>query len=150
MAYWAGDPLALPPGWLLADGSETPAGYPELSQLLGGAFGGVGPNGRSLLPDCRGRFIIASAPARPRGAVGGAESATLAPANLPSHTHSLSGTRLKQYTALGPIGSDPFPYVRHDGAGDPLTDQLTATGEAAPAPFSILPPYVALGVMIRG
>lgn len=47
--------------WLLADGSEVPAGYTALiAELtsLGSPFG-IGPNGRPRLPDFRGRVPVA-------------------------------------------------------------------------------------------
>lgn len=149
VAFWAGDAAAVPASYLLCDGQEVPPQFPELSQLLGGAYG-VGPGGRSRVPDCRGRFPLASSLAYPRGATGGDESAALSPLNLPAHTHSLATTSLRSYSAIGPIGSSPFNYVKYQGgSGDAIGDSLTQTGQESPAPFSIMPPFLSLHMVIR-
>lgn len=59
---WSGSVAAVPTGWALCDGS----------------------NGT---PDLRGRFIIGAGGAYAVAATGGAETVTLAEANLPAHTH---------------------------------------------------------------
>ncbi|VVS91075.1 phage tail-collar fiber domain-containing protein [Desulfoluna spongiiphila] len=45
-----------PAGWLEANGSECPEAASGLNTLIAGRHG-VGPNGRSLLPDSRGEFV---------------------------------------------------------------------------------------------
>lgn len=67
-----------PTGWLLCDGTST-TGYPTLAGIVG-----------STTPDLRGRFAIGDNASLTLLATGG--SATIAEANLPSHTHTFSAT----------------------------------------------------------
>lgn len=62
---WSGSTGSIPSGWLLCDGNNS-------------------------TPDLRDRFIIGSGNLFATGATGG--STTISTANLPAHTHSLSGT----------------------------------------------------------
>lgn len=64
---WSGAIGAIPAGWLLCDGT----------------------NGT---PNLQNRFIVGAGDTHTPGATGGADSVTLAEANLPSHTHSFSAT----------------------------------------------------------
>jgi len=64
---WSGSTAAIPSGWALC-------------------------NGASGTPDLRGRMIIGAGGAYSVGATGGSASVTLSEANLPSHTHTFSGT----------------------------------------------------------
>lgn len=64
-----------PTGWLLCDGTST-TGYPTLAGIVGAAT-----------PDLRGRFAIGDNASLTLLATGG--SATIAEANLPSHTHTI-------------------------------------------------------------
>lgn len=68
-----------PTGWLLCDGgSFSPSSYPTLNTVLGG----------TNTPDLKGRFAIGDNSTLTLLATGG--SATIAEANLPSHTHSIN------------------------------------------------------------
>lgn len=64
---WSGSVASIPAGWLLCDGN----------------------NGT---PNLQNRFIVGAGDTHTPGATGGADSVTLAEANLPSHTHSFSAT----------------------------------------------------------
>jgi microcystin-dependent protein len=64
---WSGSVASIPSGWLLC-------------------------NGASGTPDLRDRFVIGAGSTYAVGATGGATTATLIEANLPSHTHSLSAS----------------------------------------------------------
>jgi microcystin-dependent protein len=64
---WSGSVASIPTGWLLCDGA----------------------NGT---PNLQNRFIVGAGDTHAPGATGGADSVTLAEANLPSHTHSFSAT----------------------------------------------------------
>ena len=48
-----------PNNWLECDGTEIPATYGALDDVLNGTYG-TGGSGRSLLPDLRGRMAIGS------------------------------------------------------------------------------------------
>ena len=64
---WSGSVASIPAGWLLCDGT----------------------NGT---PNLQNRFIVGAGDTHAPGDTGGADSVTLAEANLPSHTHSFSAT----------------------------------------------------------
>ena len=120
---------AAPDGWLFADGSSyDPDVYPDLFAAIGNDYGGT--LSVPLLPDCRGRVIIArdnmggssanritASAADSLGGVGGTETHALSSAENgahthtgPSHTHSFSTTSGTGYASVGTgyasIGSD--------------------------------------------
>lgn len=67
IVMWSGSIASIPSGWALCDGAS----------------------GR---PDLRNRFIVGAGSSYAVGATGGADTVTLTTANLPSHTHSISGS----------------------------------------------------------
>ena len=64
---WSGSVASIPSGWLLCNGS-------------------------SGTPDLRDRFVVGAGSTYAVGATGGAASVTLSTAEIPSHTHTFSGT----------------------------------------------------------
>jgi microcystin-dependent protein len=70
--------VTAPTGWLLCDGTST-TGYTALAALVG-----------ATTPDMRGRFPIGDNSTLTLLGTGG--STTIAEGNLPSHTHTVSGT----------------------------------------------------------
>ena len=78
--------VSAPAGWLLCDGVTSTASYPALAALVGATT----PNLQSRFPIGMGALAVKS--------TGG--SATIAEANLPSHTHSFAAT-------LGHTVNDP-------------------------------------------
>lgn len=83
-----------PSGWAFCQGQLTSIAENEvLFQLIGTTYGGDGQNTFGL-PDLRGRVPVhqGQSPglsARAMAELGGAESVTLQPSQLPSHTHDL-------------------------------------------------------------
>jgi microcystin-dependent protein len=67
IAMWSGSIASIPSGWVLCDGLNS-------------------------TPDLRDRFIVGAGNTYAVADTGGADSVTLAETNLPSHTHSVSGT----------------------------------------------------------
>ena len=67
IVMWSGSIASIPAGWALCNGS----------------------NGT---PDLRDRFVVGAGSTYAVGATGGANTVTLTTANLPSHTHSISGS----------------------------------------------------------
>lgn len=99
---WSYAGATAPTGWLLCDGSEVAAAYTELDTLLNDAYG-EGTNGRSKLPDLRGRVPVGPdamggtdagrlSANEAVGSSGGAETVDLAEANIPQHGHTATVT----------------------------------------------------------
>jgi microcystin-dependent protein len=82
----------IPSDWKLCDGSAiSRITYVTLFSLLGTAFGAGDGSTTFNLPDYRNRLPY-GADAVVVGATGGVASTTLSTTNLPSHTHTFSGT----------------------------------------------------------
>jgi microcystin-dependent protein len=83
-----------PGGYALCDGaSYTTASQPALFAVIGYLFGGSGSNFN--VPNHAGRVGVGKAGSgtfATLGATGGAETHTLTSAEIPSHTHTFSGT----------------------------------------------------------
>lgn len=81
-----------PAGWALCDGATSVGAATELGILLGGASGRYGTvGGNPLVPDLRNRFPYGAFTGSWGAATGGAGTASLAAANLPTHTHDAGG-----------------------------------------------------------
>jgi microcystin-dependent protein len=115
----------VPVGWHDCDGSLLPISDNEiLFQLLGTSFGGDGVNTFSL-PDMRGRVPVHNG-AGPQlstyvlGQTGGSPSVTLAPQQLPSHSHPYYAT-----TAAATTGTPSSAVELGSISGDALyTDNI--------------------------
>ena len=94
-----------PNGWLLCDGSAVSrTTYANLFALVSTTFGAGDGSTTFNLPDLRGRAIIgvgtgAGLTARTRGQTGGAETHSLAEAELPAHGHPLRISQTSQTSA---------------------------------------------------
>lgn len=125
-------------------------------------------NGSSGTPDLRNRFVVGAGATYSVGATGGAATVTLTEAQIPAHTHSVSGVTDVQgaHTHLvegaSAVDSGPFNRVttRADRAGsfDQATTSAGAhghsvTGTAAStgggAAHENMPPYYALAYIMR-
>jgi microcystin-dependent protein len=86
-----------PKGWAQCNGQSIGISQNQtLFALLGVTYGGDGVNSFNL-PDLRGRVPIGYGQSAQSGMValgqmGGSETVTLSPANLPGHSHALSGS----------------------------------------------------------
>jgi microcystin-dependent protein len=81
-----------PRGWALCNGQLLPINQNQaLFSLLGTTFGGDG-RVNFALPDLRGRTPIHVGSGHTLGERGGEQAHTLSIAELPEHTHVLSGT----------------------------------------------------------
>ena len=95
ISLWGGN--FAPLGWAFCDGSVLPISqYPTLFNLIGTTFGGDGVNSFAL-PDLRGRVPLhmgrssASGTTYVLGNFGGVDRVTLTPAQLPAHSHTVTG-----------------------------------------------------------
>lgn len=83
-------PAAAPSGWAICDGAAVSrTTYASLFTLIGTAFGAGDGSTTFNLPDMR-NLIPAGANTEPLAGTGGAETVTLATANLPIHVHLTS------------------------------------------------------------
>jgi microcystin-dependent protein len=93
-----------PKGWALCNGQLLPINQNQaLFSLLGTTFGGDG-RVNFALPDLRGRVPIHVGSGHTLGERGGEQAHTLSIAEIPQHTHVLSGTSTAG-TALIPVGN---------------------------------------------
>lgn len=170
-----------PTGWLLCDGSVvSQTTYAALFAEIGTAFntGGEGA-GNFRLPDRRDRVGMGASGTKPLGDTGGSDTATIASANLPTHTHS-AGTLDTNTTGSNHTHSLGLQYRLTGAGGSSLTevtdidDQTGAGGTVATAttgtsgsghthgvtgstgnggfandPLDVLNPYVAVNYIIK-
>lgn len=81
----------LPAGWLPCDGRALPLNqYEALFNVLFYTYGSDGWD-KFRLPDLRGRVPVGTGADLPLGTVVGSSLTTLQPAQMPAHTHTLSG-----------------------------------------------------------
>jgi len=81
-----------PVGWAFCDGSLLAiAEYETLYNLIGTTYGGDGQS-TFALPDLRGRVVIHQGAGYIVGETDGVETVTLTTAQLPEHSHPVSGT----------------------------------------------------------
>ena len=89
-----------PKGWALCNGQLLPINQNQaMFSLLGTTFGGDG-RVNFALPDLRGRTPIHVGSGHTLGERGGEQAHTLSIAELPTHTHVLSGTSAAGTTAI--------------------------------------------------
>lgn len=110
-----------PQGWATCDGQLLPINQNQaLFSLLGTTFGGDGRVNFGL-PDLRGRVPIHVGQGHTLGERGGEQAHTLSIAELPMHTHVLSGTSAAA-TTLIPTGN----LLATSASTDPLFGDPTA------------------------
>ena len=135
-----------PIGWLICDGSiVSRIAFGDLFKIIGTTYGAGNSNTTFTLPDMRGRCPIgvgtgASLTARTLGSNVGAETATLAQVNLPSHTHTASvGTQSANHTHTGTSGGHSANHTHSygtpigtTGAQVGIIDSVTASSSGTP------------------
>ena len=135
-----------PIGWLICDGSiVSRIAFSDLFKIIGTTYGVGNSNNTFTLPDMRGRCPIgvgagASLTARTLGSSVGAETATLAITNLPSHTHTASvGTESVTHTHTGTSGGEStnhnhyFSHTAGTSGSYGLMDSGTASSSGQPS-----------------
>jgi microcystin-dependent protein len=110
IVMWSGSIASIPVGWLLCDGTNS-------------------------TPDLRNRFIVGAGSTYAVNATGGADTVTLTTAQIPSHTHTFSGTtntagnHNHEYYSSGVSGSNPWPDVDSSGGAAPTTHPTSFAGD---------------------
>jgi microcystin-dependent protein len=133
---WSGSSVDVPFGWAICDGT-TVNGY--------------------TTPDLRGRFIICASGGYEQGTTGGAMTATLSVANIPSHTHTGTtagaGQHNHSFNFSTSGGSSITPGGDNSGANNRSaststvgnhTHTFTTNATGGGTAFSIVPLYYSL------
>lgn len=151
-----------PNGWALCNGQLLPISQnTALFSLLGTTYGGDGVS-TFALPDLRGRVPISSGQgpglqSYQLGQSSGAETATLAVANLPSHNHSVntvstpgtSKSPANQLLATSTSASVSGASEIYASAQPNSTLAPNAVGQTGSnQPFNVLSPYLTLNWII--
>lgn len=92
LTLWAGEPTALPNGWLLCDGRAVDrTDFAALFAAIGTVYGA--PSSSTFaMPNLSNRVPVgAVTTTRSRGSTGGSETVTLTDAQMPSHSHTFTG-----------------------------------------------------------
>lgn len=134
-----------------------------LFSILGTTYGGNGTTNFAL-PNMQSRVAVGTGTGPglstyQLGQVTGVESVTLTAANIPSHTHAITGaarmlTTTAPANAVAPAGNyfanDGTPKYKNSGAGDTMKPATVALslGIAAPTPVNNLMPYTAISYII--
>lgn len=103
---WSGSIASVPSGWALCNGS----------------------NGT---PDLRDRFVVGAGSTYAVGATGGSSTVTLSEANLPSHTHTFSGTTVSNGDHSHAVWSGSASSGSAFGIRNSSFDQLGGTDTAS-------------------
>jgi microcystin-dependent protein len=135
-----------PNGWLICNGDAVSrSAYGDLFKIIGTTYGVGNSNSTFTLPDMRGRCPIgvgtgASLTARTLGSNVGAETATLAEANMASHTHTTTvGTESVTHTHTGTSGGQSadhthnFSHTAGTSGSYGLMDSGTASSSGQPS-----------------
>jgi microcystin-dependent protein len=142
MAYGA---AAAPTGWLLCDASAVSrTTYADLFAIIGTTYG-VGDGSTTFnLPDLRGRVPVGLdavnvnlAAADALAETGGEENHTLLTAEMPAHTHQLTGTN-------NAAGAESKPLVAGTGSRNGNTDSTGGGGA-----HNNLQPYLTINYIIK-
>lgn len=141
-----------PRSWAFCDGQLLAISQnTALFSILGTTYGGDGRT-TFALPDLRGRVPVhaGTGPGLPTyqlGSKGGNVQTTLVLANLPAHTHEISGSNAPG-TTRNPAGA--FPAVSaEDAYGTGSPSAMASAGSAGnQQSFSNQPPYLAVNYII--
>ena len=156
----------VPESWYACDGSAlSKTEYPELYSVLGSTFGAETAT-EFYLPDLRGRTVIGTSSSHALASTGGAETQTLTVAQLPSHTHTVSGSTESAGAHTHTVnnaasGTKAAINIQNYGSGSTSgsvinsagahTHDITGTAEATGSGASIpnMQPYSTLNYIIK-
>ncbi len=139
-----------PVGWMFCKGQVLAiADYDVLFNLIGTTYGGDGQT-TFALPDLQGRVPVHQGPGYTIGQWAGAETVTLAPSQLPVHTHPQYASNTGTPTANpsnAVFAAWPDSGYATGSPDTPLApDTLSTAG--ANLPHDNMPPYVAISYII--
>ena len=140
-----------PMGWSFCDGRLLPINlYLTLFALIGNTYGGDGVTNFAL-PDLRGRIPVDQGAGYTIGQKGGAETVTLAPGEMPAHSHPATAT-----SQVGGTVSNPQGNVWANWNGLQYSDQApnaqmnagVTTSAGGSQPHDNMMPYQAVNFII--
>lgn len=144
-------------GQLISIASNT-----ALFSILGTTYGGNGQT-TFALPDLQGRIArgAGTGPGLPNVQLGersGFPTVTLTQANMPAHTHPVTGTVTPQAASDGALSTDPTnrylgPGAFYSSGASPVnmaagTSSLTIGPNGGNQPFSIMPPTTGMNYIV--
>lgn len=147
MEMYGGD--IAPAGWLMRDGSAVSrTTYAALFAAIGTKFGAGDGSTTFNLPDARGRSPLGAGQGntaeggglgtnRAVGATGGAETHTLTTAQLPAHSHGISGQTISTGGAS--------PAFTTGGSAQSSSTQSAGSGQA----HNNMHPFLAVNFIIK-
>lgn len=161
----------VPDGWVLCQGQQlsTSGEYAPLFGLIGYVYNtALTGTGNFQLPDLRGRVAVGSGTAATGttyavGQTGGAEKSVIGLANMPQHTHPVTGTVTLLSNPTPGMGTTSNPsggyYALNemfsedpDGSGlyfgEDFTIGMPSTSTGTSVPFNNMQPYVCVNYMI--
>lgn len=156
-----------PRGWLFCNGAlQSIAQNTALFSLVGTTYGGDGQTTFGV-PDLRGRVAVGTGtgpglPAVNLGEIGGARTATLTAAQMPAHSHTVSGSasracRAGAGNADSPLGNIPASSASDEiysspaggnGSMAPVTFSGTTSAVGGNQPFNLMQPYLGMNFII--
>lgn len=138
-----------PKGWTACNGQFLPINQNQaLFALLGTTYGGNGQT-TFALPDLRGRVPIHFGSGHSLGERAGEEAHTISTAEMPQHTHTLTGTQVVASTdspAGALLASSSNLYGTGDGASTLRPVSMSHVGGSQP--HQNMQPFLALGFYI--
>ena len=155
-----------PPGWLICDGQQrtsTTNQFASLAPILNTALSITSNNGNSVTPpNLTGKFLQGRSTTTSTSIFGGNTNGdvTLTTNNMPSHTHTISGTASTSISGNGFVqntntwkggGDDSGAYVGYATTLTATTtlNSLAAANTGSGQAFSILPPYFTVNYIIK-
>jgi microcystin-dependent protein len=143
-----------PQGWAFCDGNLLPiAQYEVLFNLIGTTYGGDGQT-TFALPDLRGRVPVHQGSAHVVGQIGGSETVTLQPRNIPVHSHAMLASTIAVSPGAGPtgvLGTSTAAAFYGPATGNSLPTVMAAdavTPAGSGQPHSNMAPFLAVTFII--
>ena len=141
-----------PQGWAFCQGQLLPiAQYSALYSLLGTTYGGDGVSSFAL-PDLRGRAVVGFGQGPglqnyTQGQVGGTETGSLLPTQIPSHTHSVASSA-QESSASSPTGQLLANGAIYASAANASMNPAMIGASGGNQPHDNMPPYLVLNWII--
>ncbi|MFY0256167.1 phage tail protein [Chitinophaga sp. 30R24] len=134
-----------PRGYSMCNGALLPINQNQvLFSLLGTTYGGNGTVNFAL-PDMRGRVLMHQNGTYPMGAVTGEANHTLTVAEMPAHTHQITGTL---QLPTGGTANDNSPANAYPAPGTTARFSARADDQMAPVSGATLPSDPANGPFV--